>query len=209
MSPPDAGNPYASSATVARDDVAAAPGGGGAQWLAVVASLFAFQLFSGAGFLVLGRRRAFAIWSAIGLGATGLAVMSARLALPRLFFATAALTMVVWLVSVFAVAFAKPGIAAPRTARAVVLVVSMIAGARGLAVATKRLLVTAYATPSGSMMPSLFVLGDNRGSSSDSRAWWSLPLVNVSGRATFIYFSMGKAGEAQQGIRWSRIGARL
>jgi len=49
----------------------------------------------------------------------------------------------------------------------------------------------------------LFVLGDNRGNSRDSRSWGFLPIQNVVGRVNLIYFSQEPASGA---IRWDRIG---
>jgi len=37
---------------------------------------------------------------------------------------------------------------------------------------------------------SLFVLGDNRNNSSDSRAWGMVPLANVIGKAEVVYLPM-------------------
>jgi signal peptidase I len=59
------------------------------------------------------------------------------------------------------------------------------------------------AVPKGS----LFVMGDNRNNSEDSRFWGVLPLDNVLGKAFVIYFSWnGKAKNLLDRIRWSRIG---
>ena len=48
----------------------------------------------------------------------------------------------------------------------------------------------------------LFVLGDNRSRSYDSRYWGFLPVENVIGKATMVYWSI----EPESGIRWSRLG---
>jgi signal peptidase I len=50
---------------------------------------------------------------------------------------------------------------------------------------------------------SVFVLGDNRDNSRDSRHWGFVPLGDVLGRARTIYFSWdARAGR----VRWDRIG---
>jgi signal peptidase I len=51
----------------------------------------------------------------------------------------------------------------------------------------------------------LFVLGDNRDNSKDSRHWGFLPAENLLGRATIVYYSEDRDGR----IRWERIGLRL
>lgn len=47
----------------------------------------------------------------------------------------------------------------------------------------------------------VFVMGDHRDHSSDSRCWGQVPVQNIKGRAIFIWFSIG-----DRGIRWDRLG---
>lgn len=50
----------------------------------------------------------------------------------------------------------------------------------------------------------VFVLGDNRAKSADSRCWGEVPVSAIKGRVGRILFS-----EGQSGIRWSRIGEKV
>jgi signal peptidase I len=56
-------------------------------------------------------------------------------------------------------------------------------------------------------------MGDNRDNSNDSRAWGSVPLENVKGKALFIWLSYGQLPPGGFGwlklwdwIRFTRIG---
>jgi signal peptidase I len=53
---------------------------------------------------------------------------------------------------------------------------------------------------------SLFVMGDNRDHSYDSRFWGFVNLKSVRGKAFLIYWSWDKSNF---GVRWKRIGQRL
>ena len=48
----------------------------------------------------------------------------------------------------------------------------------------------------------LFVMGDNRDESSDSRVWWFVPLSYLNGKAFLIYWSWDRT---DFGVRWSRL----
>ncbi len=58
----------------------------------------------------------------------------------------------------------------------------------------------------------LFMMGDNRDNSFDSRFWGFVPIDNVVGEAMFIYWSWGKnpgnddTNSESTSIRWNRIG---
>ncbi|HEX5125810.1 MAG TPA: signal peptidase I [Rhodocyclaceae bacterium] len=50
----------------------------------------------------------------------------------------------------------------------------------------------------------VFLLGDNRGSSTDSRAFGTVPLMDVVGKARQVWFSSDASG-----VRWGRLGKML
>jgi signal peptidase I len=50
----------------------------------------------------------------------------------------------------------------------------------------------------------IFVMGDNRGNSSDSRCWGQVPIENVKGEALFIFWSGGGEGSFLNN-RWERM----
>lgn len=56
-----------------------------------------------------------------------------------------------------------------------------------------------FVVPSGTV----FVVGDNRDGSSDSRRWGPVPVELIQGRVAGIWWS---AGSPDEGVRWERIG---
>ena len=60
-----------------------------------------------------------------------------------------------------------------------------------------------YIVPPGHV----FVQGDNRNNSNDSRVWGAVPIENIKGKALFIWLSYEHWGPLDwTGIRWDRIG---
>ncbi|MGN6104196.1 MAG: signal peptidase I, partial [Kofleriaceae bacterium] len=61
-----------------------------------------------------------------------------------------------------------------------------------------------YVVPAGHV----FVMGDNRDRSNDSRFWGSVPLENIKGKALFIWASYRDWGPLKWSeVRWDRVGA--
>lgn len=56
----------------------------------------------------------------------------------------------------------------------------------------------------------LFVMGDNRDNSRDSREWGFVPIENVKGKAMFIWLSLKYNARGNfEGIRWDRFGKSI
>ena len=55
----------------------------------------------------------------------------------------------------------------------------------------------------------LFMMGDNRDNSSDSRAWGQVPIDYVKGRALFVWLSLDRCEGLKNRVRWARLGSKV
>lgn len=151
-------NPYTAPAAVLSDG-APDPGQPWPPWLsrllAVIVSLLSWPL-PGVGFYLLGLRRRFVIWMAVGVLVWTLHVVAVWAPIARLCGITLALLYAIWLSSLPATGISKP----PGPIRRVLLTaVLLIVAARGVSVGVNRWLVAAFTIPTGAMVPTL-VVGD-------------------------------------------------
>jgi signal peptidase I len=149
-------NPYAPGVALAQDEARAAEQRP-KRWLAIVAALLCFQYATGAGLYVLGRRQRFVAWLVAGLVASGLLIAGVRMASFGLFLVAFLGVIAIALGALIDSIASAPVLPAPRTGRAIIVVLLVFAGGRGLGLAAKRWLAEAFYIPSAAMLPTLAV----------------------------------------------------
>jgi signal peptidase I len=149
-------NPYAPGVALAQDEARQAEQRP-KRWLAIVAALLCFQYATGAGLYVLGRRRRFVAWLVAGLVASSLLIASVRVASFGLFLVAFLCVVAIALGALIDSIASAAALPAPRTGRAIVVVLLVFAGGRGLGLAAKHWLAEAFNIPSAAMLPTLAV----------------------------------------------------
>jgi len=212
-----------------------------ARWLAVLTAL-AVHIPMGLGLYVLGRKRRAVVWAAIGLVEVALFYASALSGHAKLLLLAMTLLVTTWLAAIVDTDYLKRVVAVEGDVVQIRDDVVSINGRdlpqqtvdercpppddqEGCKVLRETdgrrsylIMLTGPSSPdfSPTLVPpgNVFVLGDNRRNSSDSRIWGFVPVENIKGVTSFIWWSRGGGGRLHSArkwfdaIRWERIGKR-